>query len=641
MNRKWIVLAGLVVVAITGLSWSDTEGNTAYEVEYKSRFLRLREGGLFLRRAIEENDLTTPEGLAKVNNALALARTDMKNADFWLRYLNPLAQKSINGPLPVEWETEVSEKDGKPYRRVGAGFTLVAGYLEEPDFQKDSLLRLVQAAIDGTDAFAADSTTTQLSEHHHFFLCNRLFLLNLAAIYTTGFECPDTSLVIPELRSMMTAVRGIYVSFNSSFPSTPVTETYLAKYDAAVAFANAQPSSPWRFDHFTFIQQYVNPLFAMNQGFINDYKVSSASFVDHALSDASTSIFAKDLYYAQDTKGIFRRVQDVGTLARIDALGKQLFFDPLLSGNNERSCASCHLADQFFADTTAVTAIKFDHQGKLARNTPSLVNAPMNQLLMLDGKLTTLQQQAMTVMAEPSEMGAVHGDVLAKVMNCPDYRTELQALLKATPQVKEVSMEHITSAITFYYGKFSAYRSPFDEAMDAGGTISPDAHAGFNLFMSKAQCATCHFVPQFNGVKPPFVGSEFEVLGTPSDSTGTALSNDLGRYGVNPAPETHRAFRTGSLRNNQYTGPYMHNGAFRTLDQVIDFYDAGGGAGHGLDVPNQTLSSDSLHLTPLEKRQLRIFMNSLTEAVPKETVPATLPASKNKALNARKPGGLY
>ena len=118
-------------------------------------------------------------------------------------------------------------------------------------------------------------------------------------------------------------------------------------------------------------------------------------------------------------------------------------------------------------------------------------------------------------------------------------------------------------------------------------------------------------------------------------------SNDLGRFGVNPAPETHRAFRTGSLRNNQYTGPYMHNGAFRTLDQVIDFYDAGGGAGHGLDVPNQTLSSDSLHLTPLEKRQLRIFMNSLTEAVPKETVPATLPASKNKALNARKPGGIY
>ncbi len=641
MNRKWIVLAGIVVVAITGLSWSDNEGSTAYEGEYRAHLLRLHERGALLLSAIEENDLTTPEGLAKVNDALTLARVDMKHADFWLRYLNPLAQKSINGPLPVEWETEVSEKDGKPYRRVGAGFTLVAGYLEEPGFQKDSLLRLVQAAINGTDAFSADSTTAQLAEHHHFFLCNRLFLLNLAAIYTTGFECPDTALVIPELRSMMAAVRGIYGSFNSSSPSTPITEDYLAKYDAALAFVNAQPSSPWRFDHFNFISDHVNPLFAMNQGFINDYKVSSASFVDHALSDASTSIFAKDLYYAQDTKGIFRRVQDVGTLARIDALGKQLFFDPLLSGNNERSCASCHLPDQFFADTTAVTAISFNHQGKLARNTPSLVNAPMNQLLMLDGKLTTLQEQAMTVMAEPTEMGAAHGDVLAKVMNCPDYRTELQALLKATPQVKEVSMEHVVSAITIYYGKFSAYRSPFDEAMDAGGTISPDAHAGFNLFMSKAQCATCHFVPQFNGVKPPFVGSEFEVLGTPSDSTGTALSNDLGRYGVNPAPETHRAFRTGSLRNNQYTGPYMHNGAFRTLDQVIDFYDAGGGAGHGLDVPNQTLSSDSLHLTPLEKRQLRVFMNSLTEAVPKETVPATLPASKNKALNTRKPGGLY
>ena len=102
--------------------------------------------------------------------------------------------------------------------------------------------------------------------------------------------------------------------------------------------------------------------------------------------------------------------------------------------------------------------------------------------------------------------------------------------------------------------------------------------------MSKAQCATCHFVPQFNGVKPPFVGSEFEVLGIPADTLYSELSKDNGRYNINPSKETFKAFRTGSLRNAGRTSPYMHNGVFKTMEQVIEFYNTGGGAGHGLKI---------------------------------------------------------
>jgi cytochrome c peroxidase len=164
---------------------------------------------------------------------------------------------------------------------------------------------------------------------------------------------------------------------------------------------------------------------------------------------------------------------------------------------------------------------------------------------------------------------------------------------------------------------------------------------GFNLFMSKAQCATCHFVPQFNGVKPPYVGSEFEVLGVPADTNYKSLSKDEGRYTVNPAFETHRAFRTGSLRNSDKTKPYMHNGVFISMEQVIEFYNGGGGAGRGLMISNQTLSADSLNLSIQEKEDLKLFIKTLNEEYFFEKAPEKLPLSKNKNLNNRKVGGLY
>ena len=110
---------------------------------------------------------------------------------------------------------------------------------------------------------------------------------------------------------------------------------------------------------------------------------------------------------------------------------------------------------------------------------------------------------------------------------------------------------------------------------------------------------------------------------------------------VNPAPETFRAFRTGSIRNSSFTGPYMHNGVFRTMEQVIDFYDKGGGAGRKLPVPNQTLDPAPLQLTAGEKADLISFLKSLDENIIFEKPPASLPVSSTKSLNKRMVGGEY
>ncbi len=481
----------------------------------------------------------------------------------------------------------------------------------------------------------------QLMQPGNLQLCNRLFLLNLASVYTTGFECPSTDRIIPELRFMMHSVRDIYTAGNQSFPATPMPERYRSLYDRALAFVDAQNPDYKKFDHFVFIRDYVNPLFAINQQLLIEYRVVSRNYNDYTLSNTANSIFDKQLYAAQNTKGVYSLVEDPQALEELRALGKSLFYDPMLSGNNRRACASCHKPEQYFTDTTVATAPAFDGSHRLPRNTPSLINVVYNHLLMLDGRHFSLHAQGKDVMTTGTEMGGIDTNLLQKTLSCKEYRKGFKRLLKFTPEEPDITLAHIVSAITYYYGSFSNYYSPFDDAMNHNQHLSREAVHGFNLFMSKAKCGTCHYVPQFNGVPAPYISSEFEVVGTPADTAYTRLSTDRGRYMVNPVSEMDGAFRVTTVRNAAHTKPYMHNGVFTTLEQVIAFYEEGGGAGKKLNVPNQTLAHDKLKLTPGEQKDLIAFIQTLDERIIFDTPPTQLPTSTIGELNKRKPGGEY
>jgi cytochrome c peroxidase len=639
MRSKYLFLSISTVIFIVSISFRNNSPET-YVLNYQKKITAFKNLQLSLIRKIEANNLNSTKEVDQLRKEILLTRNAMKGLDFWLRYMEPLAYKKINGPLPVEWETEVFEKFEKPYKREAAGYALALLYLEEENFQKDSLLKLVKASIKATQEYEKDYIKALLKTADHFFLCNRLFLLNLSAVYTTGFDCPDTSVIIPELGLMLKEVRSIYTNFNESYPLTPLPSEYLKLYDTTLDFINTQSLNYSEFDHFTFLKNYVNPLFSMNQTLINKYNIVSKSYVDYSLNKKNNSIFSKTLYNAQNPKGIFLRVKNDSILAEIDKIGKLLFYDPILSGNNLRSCASCHKPTEYFTDTVLTTSFHFNRKDFLTRNTPSLINAQYNHLLMLDGKHISLSNQTKGVIGNPMELGSNEKEVLTKVLSCAEYNKAFKKFLKYTPQEKEITYDHVVSTITLYYSKFSNYYAPFDEAMNNNKPVEESVKQGFNLFMSKAQCATCHFVPQFNGVKPPYTNSEFEVIGTP-DKSHKQLSLDQGRYTINPADETLNAFRTGSIRNAQYTLPYMHNGVFRSLEEIVNFYNTGGGAGHGLNVPNQTLSSDSLHLTKAEIDNIVSFIKALNETVSFEKPPETLPVSKNKILNVRKVGGEY
>ncbi len=633
-----IFFLGLLIVL---LSSSFTSNSRFYYQLYFHNINALRQELNNLNAIADNADINQPLQKQNIIAAINISRIKLKACDFWLRYLEPVAYKKINGPLPVEWETEVFEKYEAPYKREGAGLTLAYQYLESEKPLKDSLQALIKLSTESLQTFSADSITSQLNSYHHFYLCNRLFLLDLATIYTSGFDCPDTNEIVPELLSMMQNTSNIYNSFNQEFSTHSVGNDYLALYNKAIEFVKEQPSSYEIFNHFVFIRDYVNPLFRMNQQYMLHYKVQSSSQMDYTMNDEAASIFDKHLYKAQNTKGIYSKIADEKILAEIDSIGKLLFYDPILSGDNKRSCASCHKLDNYLADTSMAAALQFNRNTPLKRNQPSLVNAVYNHLLLADGKFLSLQDQAKGVITNPEEMGGNEEGALKKVLSVPLYKKQFTKFSKLTNSNGDVSLQHITSAITYFYGKFSNYYSPFDEAMNNKKTLADNEIKGFNIFMGKAQCGTCHFAPQFNGIKPPYIGNEFEVIGVPSAATSKNISNDNGRYGIHAAAETKNAFRTPTIRNTAFTKPYMHNGIYKTLEEVIDFYDAGGGAGKGIAVSNQTLSSDSLHLSKEEKIQLIAFINSLSENIPFETPPQHLPLCKDKALNQRKAGGEY
>ena len=641
MRKKIIIPFIFLGLLIVMLSSSFTNNSRLYEQLYHSNINELGKKLNQLYTLTQTADINHPEQKKNLIEAINACRIKLKACDFWLRYLEPVAYKKINGPLPVEWETEVFEKYEAPYKREGAGLTLAWQYLETENPSIDSLQKLISASTESLKIYSADSITSQLNTYHHFFLCNRLFLLDLASIYTTGFECPNKKEIITELNSMLQNTAAIYQSYNHDFPSHALPGEYLTLYSNAISFVKKQPVDFEQFNHFVFIRDYVNPLFKLNQQYIASYHAESKSMMDYTLNDDAQSIFDKNLYKAQNTKGIYNKITDKKILAEIDSIGKLLFYDPILSGNNMRSCASCHKSDNYLADTTAATALQFNRKDLLKRNQPSLINAVHNHLLMADGRNLTLIDQVKDVISNPEEMGSNEKEMTEKVMSIPLYKKYLTKFSAYTNKKENVSIKDIASAITYFYGKYSNCYSPFDEAMIKQKQLNRDAVNGFNIFMGKAQCGTCHFAPQFNGIKPPYINNEFEVIGVPASPSSKNISDDNGRYAVHAAAETKNAFRTPTVRNTAHTKPYMHNGIYNTLDEVTNFYDAGGGAGKGIKINNQTLSSDSLLLSKEEKIQLIAFINSLSENIPFETPPQNLPLSKAKALNKRKVGGEY
>jgi cytochrome c peroxidase len=329
---------------------------------------------------------------------------------------------------------------------------------------------------------------------------------------------------------------------------------------------------------------------------------------------------------------------------KVADLGRTLFFDPALSANNLRACASCHQPGKAFTDGLPLSQ-SFEPGRMLTRNAPTVINAVLQRKLFHDGRSFSFEDQAGQVMSNPLEMHNDFSAVAVKLRNSNEYVEWFRSAFEGTEDTI-ITNRSVLTALAEYERGLVGMNSRFDRTVSGrANELNEDEKAGFNLYMGKGNCASCHFIPLFNGTMPPeYVETEWEIIGVPGKIKNgkRTLDEDRGRANIIDVPIFEHAFKTPTLRNIALTGPYMHNGIFRTLEEVIEFYDTGGGEGLGYSVPFQTLSSDSLHLTSTEKFQLIEFLKALTDTVTLTKTPTRLPVFANdEKLNARPIGGDY
>ena len=272
-------------------------------------------------------------------------------------------------------------------------------------------------------------------------------------------------------------------------------------------------------------------------------------------------------------------------------LGRLLFFDKRLSKDNTIACASCHMAKFAFTDGRPVsTGIKGQKGG---RSAPVSFNRVFSKAQFWDGRAATLEDQSVGPFINPIEHGfANHDEMVAKMKKISGYRKLFQEVFGG-----EITIDGVGKAIASFQRTVLSGNSPADR-FDQGGdekAISPEAQKGLVLFREKARCTKCH--SGFN-----FTDEKFHNLGIGWD-TGTV---DLGRYMVTKNAADIGAFKTPTLREIARSAPYMHDGRFKTLEEVVNFYNKG-----GVKNPHQDELVLPLELTDEEKHNLVAFLRTL------------------------------
>ena len=274
-----------------------------------------------------------------------------------------------------------------------------------------------------------------------------------------------------------------------------------------------------------------------------------------------------------------------------EELGKALYFDPRLSGSNFISCATCHNPALGWGDGLP-TAIGHNFQ-VLKRHSPTVINTAFNTLQFWDGRAETLEAQAAGPIVSPGEMNQDMDELINELSVIKGY---VELFEKAYPG-EGITKSTITKAIASFERTVISKDSPFDKYIEGDKkAISESAQRGFDLFVGKAQCAVCH--------------SGYNFSDNGFHNIGVKDSGDEGRFTQVPVRTMKGAFKTPTLRDIALTSPYMHNGMYKTLEEVIDHYNRKGDVQDNLS-PNMQ-GTEPLNLTVQEKADLVEFLKSLT-----------------------------
>jgi len=271
-------------------------------------------------------------------------------------------------------------------------------------------------------------------------------------------------------------------------------------------------------------------------------------------------------------------------------LGRHLFYDPILSRDNTISCSSCHLQQTGF--THVDHQLSHGIEGKIGtRNSMAIINLAWNKDFMWDGGVNNLEVQAINPITSPTEMDEKLENVVAKLQNSPKYRT---LFTKAYGDDK-VTSQRLLKALAQFTVMLKSSNSKYDKVMRKEENFTQQEQRGYDLF--KNNCATCH-------KEPLFADDRFEKNGLALDET----LNDLGRIKITGKTEDKMRFKIPTLRNIQFTFPYMHDGRFKTLTEVIKHYNS---LGNDKSLPKEL--AKPMNLSDNDRVDLVAFLQTLTD----------------------------
>jgi len=272
-------------------------------------------------------------------------------------------------------------------------------------------------------------------------------------------------------------------------------------------------------------------------------------------------------------------------------LGRALFYEPMLSRDNTISCGSCH--QQFAAFAHAGHDLSHGIDGKFGnRNAPALFNLNWHPHFMWDGGINHIEVQPLAPITNPVEMDETMNNVVQKLSQSSKYKK----MFKDAFGDDSISSQRILKALAQFMGMLYSYRSKYDMVKQGRAQFTASEQRGYQLFVQR--CAVCH-------KEPLFTDFSFRNNGL---SVNPALQ-DSGRMRITGNPNDRNKFKVPSLRNVALTSPYMHDGRFETLQQVLEHYNSGIVQSATLD----TLLQNGIPLTPQDKQDIINFLYTLTD----------------------------
>lgn len=524
------------------------------------------------------------------------SRLAYKKVEWAIEYFIPETARFMNGPALDEMELE-ENRSFEPH-----GFQVMEEIIY-PEYNAESKEDLTRELnIFQSNIKQLESTFEVITVSDDYVLdAIQQNVFRVVTLGITGFDSPILQSSILETGQSLISIPQTLEKINTDNKSlselrglTKKAQKYCTDNNNFNAFNRA-----------IFITEYLNPISKKLKDFQKQENIQNVKR-NSPLKSTIGTLFDKDAF---DVNG-FVLSKEYDFTKEKAVLGEKLFYDKSLSKNNDRSCATCHNPEKAFTDglktNVSLTGIN------LPRNTPTLTYASLQNAQFWDMRQLDLEKQSVDVIQNKDEMHGSIENINAKIQVDKEY---VKLFLKAYPKTSKPEAWQTQNAIASYVRSLNAFDSRFDDYMRGNkNALNNEEIEGMNLFMGKAKCATCHFTPIFNGTVPPsYSKTEHEVIGTPNEASGKSLSPDKGRYLYNKMPQLVGAFKTPTVRNVAITAPYMHNGVFKTLEEVVSFYNKGGGVGLGYEVENQTLPFDKLNLTVKEEKALVAFMKTLTD----------------------------